>query len=173
MARKIAPKTRVTAPAKPAAADELDILHPERSATLGGRRITVREYGFVEGLRLRPLMQPFTDALHRLMQDGQPLPYEQALSLMAEHIDSVLELVAVAADVELDFVQQLSDDDGQTLLMLWWGANHPFFLRRVQSRLQIERLEALGRNSAGAPSTPPSSPTATTGSSSAATPNAS
>jgi len=173
MARKITPRTRVKAAANPAAADELDILHPERSARLGGRQITVREYGFVEGLRLRPLMQPFTDDLYRRMRDGQPLQYEQALDVMAAHIDVVLQLVAIAADVDLDFVQRLSDGDGELLLMLWWGANHPFFLRRVQARLQIEQLEAAAAGSAGAASTPSSSPTATTSASSAATPNAS
>ena len=33
-----------------ATADDLAILHPDRTLTLGGRAITLREYGFFEGL---------------------------------------------------------------------------------------------------------------------------
>lgn len=160
-----------TAGADPAA--ELDILHPERTGTIGGKQVTVREYGFVEGMRLRPLMKPFLDDLYRRMKDGQPLRFEQALDVMADHIDNVVELAAIAADVEPAWASTLPPDDGQHLLMLWWGANCLFFLRRIHERLDVEKEEARYAALAGEKSTPPSSPTATTASDSGATPSAS
>jgi len=168
MARKI---DKLRSKQKSAAADEIDILHPERCATIAGRKIVVREYGFIEGMRLRPLMQPFLDDLFLAMQAGQPANYQQALDIIAAHIDTVVELAAVAADVELAWVQSLPDRDGQHLLMLWWGANYPFFMQRNLSRLQIELREAALAQSDGEKSTPPSSPTTTVSTPSAATPN--
>ena len=57
---------KVVKPEKPAepGADDLQVLHPERSPIIAGRQVTVREYGFIEGLGLRPLAQPFLDELH-------------------------------------------------------------------------------------------------------------
>ncbi|MDF5999802.1 hypothetical protein P4050_15915 [Pseudomonas aeruginosa] len=62
-------------PPGPAAqgADDLQILHPEREIEVAGRKLTVREYGFVEGLRLRPMIQPLLDDLYAISQ-GAVLP---------------------------------------------------------------------------------------------------
>lgn len=160
-----------TAGADPAA--ELDILHPERTGMIGGKKVTVREYGFVEGMRLRPLMKPFLDDLHESMRDGQPLRFELALDVMARHVDAVVELAAIAADADPAWAASLAPDDGHHLLMLWWGANCVFFLRRVGERIAVELQEAQYAASAGEKSTPPSSPTATTAPGSDSTPNAS
>jgi hypothetical protein len=169
MARKIDNKPR--SKQKNAAADEIDILHPERIATINGRQIVVREYGFIEGMRLRPLMQPFLDDLFQAMKAGQPANYQQALDIIAAHIDAVIELAAVAADVETEWIKTLSDHDGQHLLMLWWGANCSFFMQRNLSRLQIELQETMLAQSDGAKFTPPSSPITTASSASAAIPS--
>lgn len=163
---------KVEAPANQAAvkaAEELDVLHPERSVVLAGRAVTVREYGFVEGTRLRLLAKPFTDQLFAFIK-GQEVPhYEAVLDIIAEHIDLVVALMAQAADVEVEWIQQLSSDDGELLTLMWWGANGSFFMRAALQRLRAEReVVAL---LAGAASTPPSSPMATTSESSAATPN--
>ncbi|MBZ8143644.1 hypothetical protein CLD22_27925, partial [Rubrivivax gelatinosus] len=44
-------------------ANELEVLHPERLITVRGRDITLREYGFVEWVRMRPALQPVLDAI--------------------------------------------------------------------------------------------------------------
>ncbi len=153
-----------------AGAEELDILHPDRSATLGGRKVTVREYGFIEGMRLLPTMQPFLDALHQRLVAGKDTRFQDALMLMAEHIDLVVEMVAVAADVDKTWIESLQDHDGEHLLMLWWGANASFFFQKVRNRIGVERAEAEFAKLAGAKSTQPSLPTDTTPASSEATP---
>lgn len=153
------------------AAEELDLLHPERTAVLAGRKVTVREYGFVEGTRLRLVAKPFTEGLFGLIKSSEVPDYEAVLDVIAEHLDLVLELVAASADVKVDWVKRLSSEDGELLLMMWWGACGAFFMRAALQRLRVERqVETL---LAGAVSTPPSSPTGTESGTSDGTQNAS
>jgi len=153
----------ITAPQTPVAttppSDDLEVLHPERSATIAGRAVTVREYGFIEGIRLRPLLQPFLDDLHAMMR-GDTLPsLDQITMTLGAHIDAVSEAVAIAADVELEWLTGLNQDDGMHLLMLWWIANGPFYVRSVHNRIARDR--AVERLRAGRTSTPSSSLPAT------------
>jgi hypothetical protein len=160
MARKGSKPRREAGVPQPAdaGADDLEILHPEREATIAGRRLVVREYGFIEGLRLRPLMQSLLDDLHQLLeQGGDAFTLEAIESVLGTHTDEVIELMAIAADVEPNWVATLNDQDGMHLLHLWWTVNGPFFVRRSIARLQAERVAAASRT-AGATSTPPSSP---------------
>lgn len=153
--------------------DDLEILHPERELRIQGALIQVREYGFVEGLKIRPIAQPFIDSLGALFKSGN-LTTETVIDTVAEHLDAVLELVAIAADVDREWIEQLNDADGQALLMTWWGVNGPFFVRALQTRAITELLEAqrkAGQASAGQTSTPTSSPTGTTSTASGATPS--
>lgn len=168
MARRIEPPA---AQAAGKAAEELDILFPERQARIGGRDVTVREYSFVEGVRLRLQAKPFSDALFALLQ-GREIPHYAVIQdTIAQHLDVVLGLVARAADVEVEWIEQLGQADGELLLMMWWGVNGPFFLRAALQRLRLENeVHAL---LAGGGSLPPSSPTATGSASSASTPSAS
>lgn len=151
--------------AKPRA-DDLDILHPERTLTLAGRELTVREYGFVEGLRLRPLMQPLLDDLHQAIATGKLPELEQVLVILATHYEASLDLVAVAADVERAWLDKLTQDEGYLLLTVWWSVNGPFFLRSVIQRIAAAAVTRAARAAqASAPDGPtsmsPLSPLAT------------
>lgn len=150
----------IEAPPPPAAAgaDDLQVLHPDCSAKIAGRAVTVREYGFVEGMRLRPRMQPFLDDLHAVAAGGRLPHLEQITTLLGTHIDAVTEAVAVAADVDMDWLAGLTQDEGQHLLMLWWTANGPFYMRSVFSRIAADRAVS---QRAGATPTPSLSPQAT------------
>lgn len=145
-------------PASTEGADDLQVLHPDCSAKIAGRAVTVREYGFVEGMRLRPRMQPFLDDLHALVAGGRLPHLEQVTTLLGTHIDAVTEAVAVAADVDMEWLAGLTQDEGQHLLMLWWTANGPFYVRSVFSRIAADR--AVSQH-AGATPTPSLSPQAT------------
>lgn len=166
MAKKVEKKEDKAAAA---AAEELDALHPERTAVLAGRSVTVREYGFVEGTRLRLVARPFAGGLFALLK-GKDVPhYEAVLDIIAEHLDLVLELVAQAADVKVEWIKSLPPADGELLLMMWWGVNGHFFLRAALQRLRVEQeVETL---LAGAASTPPLLHTDTATGTSDATPN--
>lgn len=156
MAVKKPRKGVITAP-EPAAAEganDLQLLHPNLVATVNGREVTVREYGFVEGLQLQPLLQPFLDALYELIKADNLPPVDQIVGLIARHKDDVLEAIAVSIDTELAELQALKNQyEGRTLLMKWWTANGPFFYRCVLDRILAERQVEKLR--AGAIPTPP------------------
>lgn len=152
--------TKVKAPvaAVEPGADDLQVLHPERSATIAGRTVVVREYGFIEGLRLRGLLQPLVEDLHAHIAAGGSPEQEHLMLLFGAHADRIQQLIAIAADVDSDWVASLSQADGYHLLSLWWGANNPFCWFSVLERMRLERVAAAAR--AGQISTPPSSPQA-------------
>lgn len=141
-------------------ADELEVLHPERQISIAGRDITVREYGFVEGLTVRALAKPLTDALYAQARAGGSAPlYTEIDDVLAQHPEMTVALLAKAADVEPEWIHRLNDEDGADLLLTWWLVNSGFFIRPLLRRLATEQL-AAGRSDGGA-STPTSSATGT------------
>lgn len=145
------------APEGAAASDgnDLETLHPERSVRIAGQEVTVRRYGFIEGLRLRAVYAPIAEALSaRMAAHGVP-DYEQIADILAENADAVIVLVATAAGLNEASVRALDAEDGDLLLLTWWGVNGSFFVSAVARRL------AMRAWSAGARSTPHSSLTDT------------
>lgn len=155
---------------------DLEILYPEAELTVAGRAITLREYTFVQGLKLRAKIQPFLNGLSKLTATPELTPLESILDLLADYQDSVLELMSVSANVEVEWIKRLNDEDGQLLAFTWWRVCGPFFVRQLQSRMLNELLLQLpptALSSVGVTSMPPSSPTDTTLSGSESTPSAS
>lgn len=141
MARKTPSKatTKPQAAAKaPAGTDDLAVLHPEISVPIGGETIIVREYGLVEGLKVRALLAPFTADL-RILFDQGPFLTEDVIDLFGRHVDIIMEAVAIAVGKPVSWVRALGPDDGNLLLMAWWGVQGPFFVRQIFSR-QAEKL---------------------------------
>lgn len=121
---------------KEAGADDLEVLHPERLLTIADREITVREYGFVEGLRLLKLAEQIIAGLQGDLSRGAP-SFESVMGVIAAHADAAVQLIAVAADVDVDWIESLGQDDGQLLLMAWWGVNGPFYMRTAGLRAGV------------------------------------
>lgn len=154
-------------------ADDLDILFPDRELMIAGKKITVREYGFVEGLRIRAAAKPFIEDLAGVMKaTGVPL-VEQITGLIEKHAELVIVLIAESADVDQAFMRALSDSEGEALMGCWWSVNGPFFLNKAKDRLRAEVVDNQLRKSlvAGQTSLPNSSPTTTTPTESEITPS--
>lgn len=147
MARTINPaaikgKGKAAPSKKPAAkttpddgADDAAILHPDLTFTVGGREVTIREYRFVDGLRVRAKAKPLTLALHQQIVTGEALT-EDVLDVLATHGDLVRELVIDATvGADADWYDGLDDNEGTQLLVAWWSVCGPFFLRQIASRL--------------------------------------
>lgn len=138
-----APSPAASSPSDAAAAKELEILHPDRDVTIAGRAITMREYGFVEGLQMRAIAKPFLDELYALVApNGKAPSFEQVEEMLAVHAECVLELIVRAANVEREWIESLSDEEGYFLMQTWWMVNSGFFIRRVVQRLATERAAA-------------------------------
>lgn len=150
MARKVAK------PAPEPGADDLEILHPEREVIIVGRQLVVREYGFVEGLRLMPLAEPLIEALRTHLEDGQPWGVEAVHAMLGRHAEAVVRLMAVAADVEPEWIDSLDQNAGTELMFWWWTVNGPFYMRCAVDRAKAAL--AVKAQRAGRTSTPPSLP---------------
>jgi hypothetical protein len=143
--------------------DDLVVLHPEQTVTINGQEITVREYGFIEGLKLRPLMKPLHDRLYEITQSGQRIELESILDVVADNPGELTQLIATSAGVNVSWINSLNDADGTLLMMTWWGVCGPFFVRKLSDRLMTAQLQRQAERNAiaGATFTPPSSPMAT------------
>jgi hypothetical protein len=130
---------KATSAPAPAGADDLAVLHPDVVVTIAGRQLTVREYGFLEGLRLRPMYQPLLNDLTDLLNEPEA-PIAQITGALARHADLLVQLMAQAASCEIEFVEGLSDSDGQELMRVWWVVNCHFFLRQARDQLVTTRL---------------------------------
>lgn len=147
-------------PAEKAGSDDLQVLHPNQTLVIEGRTLTIREYGFVEGLGLRALMQPFLDDLYAVTkaQQGVP-PLEAIIGVLGRHAGVVAELISISAGVELEWVHKLPPRQGNALMYAWWTANGPFFVDAVMDRIRGElAAEAARKARAGQTSTQPSLP---------------
>lgn len=173
MAEKVQRKPK-GAPVKGASASppssEMSILHPERTFTLAGRGISVREYGHFEGLQLLAWAKPFTDDLYQFVARGAEAPnLASMLKLHATHARLVQRMVAQSITPPLDddlqfelavaeslaWTRKLGDIEGDVLVMTWWQVNSGFFIRRLLAQAAAERVEESLRR--GLSSTTPSS----------------
>ena len=149
-----------------AAADDLAILHPDRTLVLGGRTIVLREYGFFEGLDVADRAAGFIADLIAASDDGA-LRYAHVRRLFGRHRAVIPAIAAQAGDVEVAWLEALPPDDLELYLATWFAVNAAFFVREVLAELREAQLLAAGA-SAGAISSPDSPPPATATSSDSA-----
>lgn len=170
MARKIATAQTRKPSKQDTTLEELDTLHPEREVPIGDTKLVVREYGAVEWMRLLPFARPLIHGIAHMLERGEPPMYEEVLEVISGEIDALLPLVAQSADIDVSALDHIKPDELDLLLMTWWGVNGRFFISRAVNRVAVGQAEKrrVGQ-SAGAKSTPPSSPTGTTSTESAAT----
>jgi len=135
--------------------NDLAILFPERTLTVGGKTLTIREYSFKESLQLNDRLQPLINAISGLIE-GESMPeLAQVIAVLAKEHDRLIELVAIAANCEQSFIENLNQQEGQQLLVLWWSINAPFLIGSAVLCLQATAAaKAAMQASAGAASLP-------------------
>lgn len=159
MARKLEkPKA---AAEQPSAADDIAALQPDASLTLAGRRITIREYGYFEGLKVAHIAAGFIADMHVMCADGD-LRFARVRRLFGVHEAAVLAIAAQAADVEPEWVRSLKADDAETFMSTWFAVNVGFFVREVVVEIQEERQRSwMASRSTGSSSALPAPGSAT------------
>lgn len=148
---------------KKAPENEAEILFPDRDIVIGKATVTVREFGFKEGMRLTPLARPIIEAMGGAA-DGEHGPQIEALNdALIEHPDELVQLMAAACDRPTEWIEGLSDSDGQNLLMLFWSVNSRFFTRRLVIRRALRSVTTTAVDAASTPGDPavPDSETST------------
>ncbi|MGC1547225.1 MAG: DUF6631 family protein [Rhodanobacter sp.] len=147
---------------------DLAILYPERSDTIAGKVVVVREFSFTESLRYAAQIAALCDAMTGVALRGELEDLDSLRLVFGERHEQVMQLIAVASDQPEEWVRDLDAENGERLLLLWWGVIADFFLRRVLLSVQFQKLREL-RTRVGQTSLPASSKPGTTVPDSAAT----
>jgi hypothetical protein len=130
---------------------ELNVLLPDRTLTLAGEEITVREFRFAESLELAPLAAPIIADLASMATADEAPAGSALFAVLGVHQEAFLELVARSIGRPRAWIEGLSRKEGRALALTFWEVNADFFLDDV-------RLEALTRRLLGAESDGESSP---------------
>ena len=161
-AKKSAAETRPSSP--------LGVLHPEGAIELRGRTVEVREYGYIEGLKVQATCQAFLDGLYALVARTEAPPSADLMRrllknhaitlqwLMAQAITPVNDDLQAFADAVRDnarWIETLNDIEGDALTTLWWGVNQGFFTRRLRELTVAARAAAAASQSTTPGSTQP------------------
>ncbi len=111
---------------------DMETLFPDQTVTIQGKKITVREFRYREGIDAAALAGPLLADLRALMADvGDEISPEALNTLIAKHRDIWVDLVARSCGCEVGWVAKLPDRDGMQLDIAFWGANCDFFMRRL------------------------------------------
>lgn len=122
-----------------AAADDLAILHPDRTLMIGGRTLTLREYGFFEGLDVADRAAGFIADLVAASEHGA-LRYAQVRRLFGRHRAVIPAIAAQAGDVDAAWLEALAPDDLELYLATWFAVNAAFFVREVLAEVREAQL---------------------------------
>jgi hypothetical protein len=133
-------------------AGELAVLAPDRTLELGGRSVTIREYGFFEGLDVADRASALLDDLVAATEDGN-LRYAQVRRLFGRHRAVVPAIAAQAADVEVAWLEALAPGEQELFMATWFATNSAFFVREVLAEMREAQLLAAGA-SAGSSASP-------------------
>lgn len=139
---------------------ELATLIPDGVVQLSMERITVRPYGFMEGMQMDVICGPLITALQALFVDrdeNSEFSMAELSAVLGRHRDMVSEMIAASVDRPLEWVLSLDDSDGQLLLLTWWAVNKDFFVRRLVQKLAAQQVRAggqVGEESDGEKSSP-------------------
>ena len=163
MAKRVEKKAPKSAAGSNPAAEQVGVLSPDVVITVGGQKVTVREYGFFEGLEVAARGAVFIAAMHDISRDGE-LRYDRIRRLFGVHQDVVIGIAAQAANVQADWVRGLDREDAEVFMSTWFGVNSRFFVNEVVVEMREERQRALrSTGSTSSPSSPaPDSAASTT-----------
>lgn len=132
---------------------ELATLIPDGVVNLSADRVTVRPYGFMEGMQMDVLCGPLITDLQALFvdrdEDAGDFSMAELSAVLGRHRDMVSEMIAAAVDRPLEWVRSLDDSDGQLLLLTWWAVNKDFFVRRLVQKLAEQQAKVRGGQSSG------------------------
>ncbi len=163
MAKRVAKKAPKSAAGSNPAAEQVGVLSPDITINVGDCKVTVREYGFFEGLEVAARAAGFIAAMHDTSRDGG-LRYDRIRRLFGVHQDVVVSIAAQAADVDPEWVRGLSRDDAEVFMSTWFGVNSRFFVNEVVVEMREERqrdLQSTGSTSLPSSPAPDSAPSTT------------
>lgn len=150
------------------ALDAAAALVPDVKATIAGRELVFREYAVFEGYEVAYAARDFIAELHAQAKTGV-LKYANVRRLIGPHQAVIVQIAALSAGVDEDWVRGLDRDAADQFFAAWFVATAGFFVREVLYDIQQEQAErAMGSKSIGSSSGLPAQDLGTSSDSSAA-----
>lgn len=118
----------------------LSELSPNSTIDVAGKSVTVRHYGFFEGLEVLDKAPGFMAAFKLLANKGE-VTYARIRTLFGKHRAEVAAMVAQSTGQSVDWVDSLDPDDGEYLLATWFVVHCSFFVKEAV----MESQELLAR----------------------------
>ncbi|NLC60144.1 MAG: hypothetical protein GX761_02530 [Gammaproteobacteria bacterium] len=155
------------------AAKELAVMRPELKLTIAGREIVMREYDFFESMEIVYEDPGFLEGcLQAFTANDARDPWEAMRPLFGKHRAFCKRAAALAAGVEVEWIEGLANPrDVDTLMSAWFSVNGHFFVHEVAVMLRGRRAKAASAGPKSSPASPPTDSAPPTAS--AATPPAS
>lgn len=110
---------------------DAEILFPDETIEVGGKSVTVREFRYVEGLKAAAIARPFLAGLRAFISEREEIDPESLDALIGVHSDVWVQLISISTREPIDWLVNLSDEDGLELSMTFWRVNASFFTRRL------------------------------------------
>lgn len=130
---------------------DLQVLFPERTVTLSKEKVEVRPFPFGSIPRVIAilgnsigLLQNAPDLKATVEGDGENKELvldEKTISFLVDVVgqggDNIMELIAVAANKDIEYVKALDPDDGLKLAYKCYAVNQDFFKQRLKPLLEV------------------------------------
>jgi hypothetical protein len=113
------------------AQEEAEILFPDADIVIGGETITVREFGFIEAMKVEPIAWPIIEALADIGTDWESVDFRQVMMVFADNAEAFVQLIAASTGKSPEWVAELNDRDGNAIANTFWRVNQGFFVRRL------------------------------------------
>jgi hypothetical protein len=159
------------APIGAALIGDLEVLAPERTVEAGGETLAVRELSFGEQLKHGQALSALSAALSAALLPGALAgtlsPEEETARVtvaLTGEWQSLLVLMAISCGRDAAWIEALAGEEGERLMLAWWGANSSFFIRRLARELfaqKARQIRAQATTRTGGASSPRSSDTGT------------
>ena len=112
--------------------NEAEILFSEQQLEIKGEKLTVREFSFIEGLRINQMVRPFIKSMrHVFTEEDKDSDFSSMSAAFSDHMDVLIELMSISTGKPVEWFSTLTDTEGQTLLMAFWSVNKAFFINRL------------------------------------------
>nr|DAI22397.1 MAG TPA: hypothetical protein [Caudoviricetes sp.] len=120
--------------------DKLTILFPAQKLQLNGEEVEIKEYTLLQQLQHNALFMPFVSSLRTtLSKDEAEFGLEPLMACISAHYQDVLDMVALSINKPVEFVNELTGEDADAVLLTWWTVNSDFFTRKAMQPI-LERL---------------------------------
>ena len=125
-------------------ADELAVLFPNHKMTVAGEELDIKEYTLLQQLQHRARFIPFVGTLRSSLTEAQArdeFDLDALMDCVSRHYEDVLFLVALSVGKSVEWVQALSGEEAEGLLMVWWAVNSDFFTRQAAQPLLAKMVK--------------------------------